>query len=131
MAVYTEISALFKDLTAIAKKVKDAELNNAILSLQNMAMDQNNTILDLRQKLAAYESQDSLESRIRVKNSVIEIGDDSQKYCVRCWGKYRKLNPVVIYESTRFSSSGLGFECRTCGQFGSYFGSKDDITEKQ
>ncbi|EPC56714.1 hypothetical protein Lpp77_01647 [Lacticaseibacillus paracasei subsp. paracasei CNCM I-4270] len=111
MFSYSDLSQLFKDGSALAKKIKSQELNQVLLSYQSQMMNMNAEIADLRQKLAAYESQKNLSEKVVLEEGIIKIDNSKQRYCPRCWGKDRKLNPVSI----SLTDGQVVSWCPTCG----------------
>lgn len=121
MITFGNAISLLKDAQLLAKKLKNRELNDVLLSLQGDLIDLGDQNIKLREKY------DELKKYIEIPDDIY-LDDDSficrkndiRKYCPSCWNKDRRLSlmPKLGYQflSLDFDQPDKAFQyiCSAC-----------------
>lgn len=142
MAAYTEIRQIVKDISAWAKKNKDAEILDRVIDLQTNISDLHeenedlkNKVRDLMDELANLSEQKNKQDHLsrfhdlyvdndellEIKESEVPYSDSllEHMYCPRCLQENNKLISVNV--ERRHLNETYGLECPVC-KFVTWFG---------
>lgn len=120
MITFSSAISILKNAQALAEKLKNRELNDALLSLQQELIGLGNQNLELKEKY------DELKKYLEIPNDVYLDNDgficrknDTRKYCPHCWNKYRKfslmpLEGVEVMDYLNLSKPYM-YKCSACG----------------
>lgn len=120
MITFSSAISILKNAQALAEKLKNRELNDALLSLQQELIGLGNQNLELKEKY------DELKKYLEIPNDVYLDNDgficrknDTRKYCQHCWNKYRKfslmpLEGVEVMDYLNLSKPYM-YKCSACG----------------
>lgn len=98
---YSEIKEIIKDLKNEAIQIKNKDILQKVEQLQEMLLDLRGQNLELIEENQSLKSRLNYNTGIQLHNGLIYVEGDSQKYCPKCWGNNRKLNPIDP-KDTRF-----------------------------
>ena len=86
-----DVLGILKDVTAIASRVKDIDLNTKIMLLQGemySLLDENR---NLRLELEEMKRVEQLSNSLIYKDNMYYKPGDENPYCSRCWDDEHKL----------------------------------------
>lgn len=109
MVVYSEISNMLKDISKIAKKINDSELNSSIIELQGQVMDLYNENIELVHDVATLKKERDITKQVAFgKNGYVFVNDDGP-YCPGCYGSKNNLVRLTPDGSSRHY-----YKCSSC-----------------
>ncbi|MCI6883030.1 MAG: hypothetical protein SOT17_03340 [Lactobacillus johnsonii] len=92
MISFSSALSILKSAQDLAEKIKNRELNEALVSLQQELLSLGDKNLELQEKYVELKKYIEIPEDIFIdKDGFICKKDDSNKYCPHCWNKYRKL----------------------------------------
>lgn len=117
MSVISDSLSVADRVRAIAKKYKDKELNDEIISLQQKLILLSNENLKLREKISKIKSDALSNKNVYMDdNGFIRKENDGKRYCPRCWNKDRRLAIMPNHGVKEFDEiNEYTFECPACG----------------
>lgn len=83
--------SILKDVTAIASRVKDIDLNTKIMLLQGEMYSLLEENRNLRLELEEMKRVEQLSNSLIYKDNMYYKPGDKNPYCSRCWDDERKL----------------------------------------
>jgi len=107
-----------KDALSIASKIKNKDLIQNLIDVQQQALDMQNENFELKSRVKELEDTKDLENRIiRQPCAFVMLSGDSSNtcFCSRCWDVNRKLVQVRIIHNN-FGQ----FECPECNNVDYY-----------
>lgn len=120
MSTYSNIKEILTDIVALAEKIKNNEIREKILELQNTFYGLNEENQNLKDQIKSLEDLKEKESRIERTNGLIaEYIDENGKkikICTVCWDKDKK-----IIQSEHLDNN--NYFCKVCKN-DSFFGDK-------
>lgn len=118
MITFGSAISILKNAQILAKKLKDRELNDALLSLQQELIELGSQNIELKEKY------DELKKYIEIPDNIdldddgfIYRKDDVRKYCPSCWNKNRRLSLMPrfgVMELNVELDKPYTYECSAC-----------------
>jgi len=107
-----------KNAVSIANEAKNWELKQNLLDVQQIALDMQKEITDLREENKKLKDTSELEKKIKRtpdKPTIITFSDDEEKipYCGVCWGQDSKRIPMG--DGSSINGMCHEFRCAICG----------------
>lgn len=117
MSVVSDSISVAEKVHDIAKRYKDKELNDEIISLQQKMISLCNENLKLKDELTELKSEVCSNNKVKMDdNGFIRKDKDDKRYCPKCWNKDRRLSIMPNHGIKEFSEiHEFAFECPACG----------------
>ncbi|MCH4010362.1 MAG: hypothetical protein LKE77_08330 [Companilactobacillus sp.] len=103
---------MLKDISKIAKKINDSELNSSIIELQGQVMDLYNENIELVHDVSELKKEKEISSNVSFSKTGYVLLNKTGPYCPGCYGKSKKLVRLTSARGTRGTRH--YYKCSSC-----------------